>query len=137
MHVELSGGERALLGWARVARLATVGADGRPHVVPVCPVLDGELILFATDEESAKVRNLRANPRVALMVDEYSEDWEHGLRGVMVRGTARVLDHGPEWERVRGLLYEKFRQYEPVAPIHPGRSVIVEVEIEEISDSGL
>jgi PPOX class probable F420-dependent enzyme len=137
MHVELTEREREFIRWARVARLATVDATGKPHVVPISPVLDGDLILFATDEESAKVRNLRANPRVALGVDEYSEDWRTGLRGVMVRGTARVLDHGPEWDRVRGLLYEKYRQYEPVAPIHPGRSVIVEVEIEEISDGGL
>ena len=120
-----------------MARLATVGTDGMPHVVPVSPVLDGDLILFATDEESAKVRNLRANPRVALGIDEYSEDWRNGLRGLMVRGAARLLDHGPEWDRVRALLYEKYRQYEPVAPIHSGRSVIVEVEIEEISDGGL
>jgi nitroimidazol reductase NimA-like FMN-containing flavoprotein (pyridoxamine 5'-phosphate oxidase superfamily) len=106
-------------------------------VVPIGPVLDGELILFATDEESAKVRNLRSNPRVALTVDDYSEDWRSGLRGVMVRGTARVLDQGPGWDRVRALLYEKYRQYETTAPIHPGQSVIVEVEIQEVSDSGL
>ena len=137
MHVELTEGERELIRWARVARLATIDPTGRPHVVAVSPVLDGDLILFATDEESAKVRNLRSNARVALVVDEYSEDWNHGLRGVMIRGTARVLDHGPEWDRVRGLLYDKYLQYEPLAPIHPGRSVIVRVEIEDVSDSGL
>jgi PPOX class probable F420-dependent enzyme len=137
MHVELTEREREFIRWARVARLATVDAAGKPHVVPISPVLDGDLILFASDEESAKVRNLRAHPRVALSLDEYSEDWQNGLRGVMVRGTARVLDHGPEWDRARRLLYEKYRQYEPVAPIDPGRSVIVEVEIEEISDGGV
>jgi predicted pyridoxine 5'-phosphate oxidase superfamily flavin-nucleotide-binding protein len=62
MHVELAEREREFIRWARVARLATVDRSGRPHVVPVSPVLDGDLILFATDEESAKVRNLRANP---------------------------------------------------------------------------
>ncbi len=136
MHVELSDGERAFIRWARVARMATVAPDGRPHVVPISPVLDGDLILLATDEESAKVANIRANPRVALVFDDYVEDWS-ALRGVMIRGVARVLDHGPEWNRVRDLLYAKYLQYEPSAPIEPGRSVMVEIEIQEISDSGL
>jgi PPOX class probable F420-dependent enzyme len=135
VHVELTSGEREIVRWARVARLATVDADGRPHVVPISPVLDGGLLLFATDEESVKVRNLRRNPHVALVFDDYLEDWGR-LRAVMVRGTARVLDHGPEWERVRDLLYAKYVQYLPVAPIEPGRSVIVEVEIESASESG-
>ncbi len=135
MHVELTSAEREIVRWARVARLATVGDDGRPHVVPVSPVLDGDLLLFATDEESAKVRNLRRNPHVTLVFDDYVEDWSR-LRAVMIRGTARVLDHGPEWNRVRSLLYGKFQQYQAVAPIEPGRTVIVEVEIESISESG-
>jgi PPOX class probable F420-dependent enzyme len=135
VHVELTSGEREIVRWARVARLATVDADGRPHVVPISPVLDGEVLLFATDEESVKVRNLRRNPHVALVFDDYLEDWGR-LRAVMVRGTARVLDHGPEWERVRDLLYAKYVQYVPVAPIEPGRSVIVEVEIESVCESG-
>jgi PPOX class probable F420-dependent enzyme len=137
MHVELRDREREFVGWARVARLATIDARGRPHVVPICPVLDGDQILFASDEETSKVRNLRANPHVALSFDDYSEEWRAGLRGVLIRGSARVLDHGPEWDRVRGLLYRKYEQYQPTAPIEPGRTVIVEVEIEEISDGGL
>jgi nitroimidazol reductase NimA-like FMN-containing flavoprotein (pyridoxamine 5'-phosphate oxidase superfamily) len=137
MHVELTDREREFVGWARVAHLATIDGRGRPHVVPICPVLDAEQILFATDEESAKVRNLRVNPHVALSFDDYSEDWRVGLRGILVRGSARVLDHGPEWVRVRGLLYGKFGQYEPTAAIEPGRTVIVEVAIEEVSDGGL
>jgi PPOX class probable F420-dependent enzyme len=136
VHVELTPGERDIVRLARVARLATVDADGRPHVVPICPVLDGDLILFATDEESVKVRNIRRNPHVALVVDDYLEDWSR-LRAVMIRAMARVLDHGPEWDRVRSLLYEKFAQYEPEAPIEAGRTVIVELEIESISESGV
>jgi PPOX class probable F420-dependent enzyme len=137
MHVELTEAERELVRWARVARIATVDADGRPHVVPVSPVLHGDVVLFATDEESAKVRNLRRNPHVAMMFDEYSEDWKNALRGVMVRGTARVLDHGPEWDAARDMLYRKYEQYEEVSPIEPGRSVIVEIQIESITDGGV
>jgi PPOX class probable F420-dependent enzyme len=135
MHVELTPGEREIVRWARVARLATIGEGARPHVVPISPVLDGDLLVFATDEESVKVRNLRQNPHVALVFDDYVEDWSR-LRAVMLRGSARVLDHGPEWDRARRLLYRKYEQYEPVAPIEPGRTVIVEVEVESVSGSG-
>jgi PPOX class probable F420-dependent enzyme len=135
MHVELTPGEREIVRWARVARLATIGEGARPHVVPISPVLDGDLLVFATDEESVKVRNLRQNPHVALVFDDYVEDWSR-LRTVMLRGSARVLDHGPEWDRARRLLYRKYEQYEPVAPIEPGRTVIVEVEVESVSGSG-
>jgi PPOX class probable F420-dependent enzyme len=136
MHVQLTPGEREIVRWARVARFATIGEDAGPHVVPISPVLEGDTVLFATDEESVKVRNIRRNPHVALVFDDYLEDWGSRLRAVMVRGTARVLDHGPEWDRIRGLLYRKFAQYESVAPIEPGRSVIVEVEIQSVSESG-
>jgi nitroimidazol reductase NimA-like FMN-containing flavoprotein (pyridoxamine 5'-phosphate oxidase superfamily) len=135
MHVELTPGEREIVRWARVARLATVAEDGRPRVVPVSPVLDGDRLLFATDEESVKVRNIRQNLHVALVFDDYLEDWSR-LKAVMVCGTRRVVDHGPEWERIRELLYRKFAQYEPAAPIAPGRSVIVEVDIESVTESG-
>jgi len=135
MHVELTPGEREIVRWARAGRLATIDEDGRPHVVPVSPVLEEDQLLFASDEESAKVRNIRRNPHVAIVFDDYLEDWGR-LRPIMIRGTARVLDHGPEWERVRGLLYRKFAQYPELSPIEPGSSVIVEVEIEAISESG-
>jgi PPOX class probable F420-dependent enzyme len=54
----------------RTAKLATVRGDGRPHVVPVWFVLDGEAVVFTTGAESVKGRSLRRDPRVALCVDE-------------------------------------------------------------------
>jgi PPOX class probable F420-dependent enzyme len=120
---------------ARVARVATVGADGSPHVVPVCPVLDGETVVFAS-EDTVKLRNLRADPRVALVVDDYLEDW-NALRRVLIRGTARVIEDGAAWERARDLLYEKFRQYEPQAEIVAGSTSMVEITIERVSVTGV
>jgi PPOX class probable F420-dependent enzyme len=124
-----------MLRHARVARLATIGEDGWPHVVPVSPVLDGGRLLFAA-EETVKLRNLRADPRVAVVVDDYLEDW-NALRRVLVRGTARVIEDGAEWERARELLYEKFRQYEPQAEIVSGSTSVVEISIERVSVTGV
>jgi PPOX class probable F420-dependent enzyme len=130
----LSEAEASFIRWERVARFATVDGDGAPHVVPVCPVLDGDKVVFAS-EDNAKIRNLRANPRCALVFDRYVEHWDLN-RQVQVRGRARLFDDGPAWERGKRLLDEKYRQYEPLVPIEPGESVIVEVTIEQVTSEG-
>ncbi len=135
MSPELSKAEAAYIGEARVARLATIAPDGGPHVVPVCPVLDGDRILVAT-ERTRKIRNIQVDPRVGLAFDEYDEDWTR-LRGVSVSGTATVHEAGPVWERGRDLLYEKFPQYEEQAEIVPGRTLILEIALEWVSHGGL
>ena len=102
----------------RVARLATVDPVGRPHLVPVCYATDGRSYYSAIDAKPkrtrpaslARVRNIRANPRVALLIDHYEEDWRQ-LRYVMVQGRAEVLREGPEWAAARGLLEAKYPQY--------------------------
>ncbi len=136
MTVTLSDAAATMLRHARVARLATLGADGWPHVVPVCPVLDGDRRLVFASDDSVKLRNLRADPRVTLVVDDYVEDWD-ALRRVLVRGTARVIEDGPEWERGRDLLYAKFPQYEPQAEIVLGSTAVVEVSIDGVSTTGV
>jgi nitroimidazol reductase NimA-like FMN-containing flavoprotein (pyridoxamine 5'-phosphate oxidase superfamily) len=131
----LGEAEAAFLRDARVARLATAMPDGGLHVVPVCPVLDGDRIFIAT-ELTSKVWNIRADPRVGVAFDDYDEDWSK-LRGVSVSGNATVHEAGPVWERGRDLLYEKYPQYEPQAEIVPGRTLILEVSLDWISRGGL
>ena len=63
IHVFLSHG-------TRTAKLATSGPGGQPHVTPVWFVLDGEQLVFTTWGDSVKARNLRGNPRAAVIVDE-------------------------------------------------------------------
>ena len=116
---------------ARVARLATATPDGRLHVVPICPALDGDRILIAT-EPTRKVRNVESDPRVGLSFDDYDEDWSR-LRGVSASGRATVHREGTVWERGRDLLYEKYPQYEPDAEIVAGRTVMLEVELDWVS----
>ncbi len=114
------------LGAARVVRVATADARGVPHVVPVCPVFDAGRIYFGSAGNARKVRNLRANPRVALVADDYAEVWD-ALRGVMVVGSARLFSRGPTFRRARRLLYGKYPQYERDAALEEGDAVVVEV----------
>jgi PPOX class probable F420-dependent enzyme len=106
----------AFLGEARIGRLATADARARPLVVPVCYVFDGERLYSAVDAKPKRTRALRRlkniadNPRVALVVDHYDEDWET-LRYVLVEGTADVLTRGPDFARAIDLLVEKYPQY--------------------------
>ncbi len=114
------------LARARVVRVATADARGVPHVVPVCAALAGDRLYFGTGDDARKLRNLRANPRVTVVADDYSEAWD-GLRGVMVVGEARLHARGPGFRRGRRLLYDKFPQYESEAALGVGDSVVVEV----------
>lgn len=99
----LSESERSFLSAARVGRLATADAGGRPHVVPVCFALvdaaGGPTLVTPIDEKPKdaapsalrRVRDVEENPPVALVADRYDEDWTR-LGWVQVRGTAVVLD---------------------------------------------
>ncbi len=101
---------------ARVARLATIDPDGRPHLVPVVFALDGETLYTAVDAKPKRSRRLRRienardRPDVTVLVDHYEDDWSR-LWWVRLRGRARVLDAGQEAERALRLLTEKYEQY--------------------------
>jgi nitroimidazol reductase NimA-like FMN-containing flavoprotein (pyridoxamine 5'-phosphate oxidase superfamily) len=112
--------------WERVGRVATTGAAGVPHLVPVCHVLAGGKLYFASGDDARKVNNVRENPRLTVTVDVYSDHWTM-LRGVMIQGRARLIERGPRFRRVRDLLYRKYLQYPRTEPISPSDSVIVEV----------
>lgn len=115
-----------LLERERVCRVATVGEDGTPHVVPVCHVVIEGKLYFGAASDSQKVRNLATAPRVAVLVDIYSEDWDR-LAGVVVQGTARLIRRGPQFRSVRAHLYRKYPQYATDAALEEGSSVVVEV----------
>jgi PPOX class probable F420-dependent enzyme len=76
----------------RTAKLATVGADGRPHVAPVWFVLDGDTVIFTTGANTVKGRNLRRDPRVALSVDDETPPFAF----VLIEGTAEPVDGAPD-----------------------------------------
>ncbi|MFI6535128.1 TIGR03668 family PPOX class F420-dependent oxidoreductase [Nonomuraea sp. NPDC050547] len=117
---------RELFGGERVARLATTGADGAPHLVPVTFALDGDRVVIAVDDkpkrtrELRRLRNVRENPRVALLADHYDDDWTR-LWWARADGLARVVTEWP----TRGLR-DRYEQYRRVPP--GGPYLVVEVE---------
>jgi nitroimidazol reductase NimA-like FMN-containing flavoprotein (pyridoxamine 5'-phosphate oxidase superfamily) len=115
-----------LIEWERVCRVGTVSRGGVPHVVPVCHVLAGGRIYFGSARDGQKVLNLKANPRVTVAVDLYSDDWTH-IKGVMVQGTASLIEGGPRFRKIRSLLYGKYRQYPSEAALDESDSIVVEV----------
>jgi PPOX class probable F420-dependent enzyme len=112
---------RERLSAARVARLATIDADGRPHLVPIVFALDGDTLYSAVDAKPKRSRrlrrieNARERPDVTVLVDHYDEDWSL-LWWVRLRGRARVLDAGEEAERALELLADKYEQYGRARP---------------------
>ena len=134
----LSAPESAFVERQRVGHLATVDAAGRPHVVPVCFAYAGERFYIAIDEKPKRslrlkrLRNIAANPRVAIVFDRYDEDWTR-LGWVLVQGTAAVIDGGPEHERALVVLRDRYAQYRSMAL--EGRPVI-RVTVERVSSWG-
>ncbi len=110
---------------SRVARLASAGADGRPHLVPICFAFDEMTLYFAVDAKPKRttnlkrLRNIAANPRVSILIDHYEEDWGK-LWWVRLDGAARVLADAAELERALQLLAGRYAQYradEPAGPV--------------------
>ncbi|MBI3637370.1 MAG: TIGR03668 family PPOX class F420-dependent oxidoreductase [Candidatus Rokubacteria bacterium] len=121
---------------ARVARLGTADRTGRPLVVPVCYALDGEACYSAVDAKPKRTRNLRRltnireNPHVSLVVDEYDEDWTR-LRYVIVEGRADVLTTGPAFTTAADLLVAKYPQYRTLG-LDRERGAILRVAVERV-----
>jgi PPOX class probable F420-dependent enzyme len=121
---------RALFATARVARLATVGAEARPHIVPIVFALTGDVVYSAVDAKPKRTRalkrldNIARNPRVALLADHYEDDWD-ALWWVRADGVARVAD-GAEAERGVALLVERYEQYRAAPPRGPVLAIAVE-----------
>lgn len=128
-------GERKYIKSARIGRLATADADGRPHVVPVCfALVDGQVVTPIDEKPQAvtpdalrRSQNIRENPRVALVVDHYTEEWSE-LGWVQIRGTATHLkpDDSHHVDAVTAL-QQKYDQYathalddRPIIRVTPG-----------------
>jgi PPOX class probable F420-dependent enzyme len=111
---------RRVAAWP-VARLATVDGEGRPHLVPCCFALEGDVAYSIVDHKpkrSAALRridNIRANPSVCLLVDHYEDDWSR-LWWARFDGQARIIEDGPEHAEAIALLCAKYEQYRATPP---------------------
>jgi coenzyme F420-0:L-glutamate ligase/coenzyme F420-1:gamma-L-glutamate ligase len=104
-----------------VARLATCSADGMPHVVPICFALAGDTLYSIVDGKPKRaptrmkrLRNIAENPRFAVVIDRYDEDWTR-LEYVMLRGAATAVETDDEYAEAVVLLREKYPQYRSMA----------------------
>lgn len=115
---------RRLVESARVGRLATVGANGRPHSVPVCFALLGDVAYHAVDHKPKRgtrlrrIANIEATRRACLLVDHYAEDWS-ALWWVRLDGTGRVVTDAAEAARAITALTNKYPQYVERPPDGP------------------
>ena len=115
---------------AYVARLATVGADGRPHIVPICFALDEQTLYFAVDSKPKqttnlkRLRNIAANPAVSVLVDHYEDDWDK-LWWVRLDGVARVGTDDGEVKKALRLLAARYSQYRATTPAGPVVAVAI------------
>ena len=111
-------------GAARVARLATTNPDGTPHVVPVVFALSGQTVWTAVDEKPKtttalrRLDNVRARPRLSLLVDHYADDWS-ALWWVRADGTGTVLDAAEAGDGLTTLVakYEQYQRRPPPGPV--------------------
>jgi PPOX class probable F420-dependent enzyme len=122
---------RSRVAAERVARLATVDPDGRPHLVPITFALVGDTLYTAVDAKPKRSRtlrrieNARKRPAVTVLVDHYDDDDWTRLWWVRIRGQARVLDRGEEAERALAALAAKYEQYRQAPPGFPVLAVDV------------
>lgn len=114
---------RRLFAGARVARLVTVAAS-TPHVVPFTFAVEGDLIYSAVDAKPKsttnlrRLRNIRDNPRVAVLADHYEDDWS-ALWWVRADGLAAVVSDAEAMARPLGLLAGRYPQYAASPPAGP------------------
>jgi len=110
MHTRLSSKERRYLERARVCRVASADARGKPHVAPLSHAFDASRRTAYLATSGRTARNLSRRPAATLACDDYFEDWSR-LRAVVAQARARFVRRGPELDRARRLLRRKFKQY--------------------------
>ena len=108
----------AFLDAHAVGHLATADADGTPHVVPLCYARVGERLYFVADDKPKRrgprvlkrLANLAANPRAALVVDDYSADWSR-LAYLLVHLDTAIVSDRAEYATALVALRERYPSY--------------------------
>jgi len=122
------------LGDSRVARLVTATSSGRPQVVPITFVVDADRIFTAVDakpkttRDLQRLRNVRKNPRVAVLADHYDDDWS-SLWWVRADGAASVIDDPRAMEAPIRLLAGRYPQYQDQPPGGP----VIAIEVDHVT----
>jgi len=114
-----------------VARLATADAAGQPHVIPFCYAFDDTAVYFIVDEKPKRqtgkplkrIRNILANPQVAVVIDDYADDWTQ-LAYVLITGRAAIVEDREEHARVLTSLRERYPQYRQMPLAFPANAMV-------------
>lgn len=121
---------KTIINKAKVARLATADLEYKPHLVPVVFVFDNDLNCYfipidektkrSGPENLKRVKNIQENPKVALLIDEYNEDWTK-LYFIMIQGKASIVggkkleqNEMQLLEKAHKLLCNKYPQYQKI-----------------------
>jgi PPOX class probable F420-dependent enzyme len=135
----LSDTERHFLARQRVAHLATADQRAVPHVVPVCFAIHEPTLYITIDDKPKRsatalkrLRNIAANPAVAVVADHYDEDWTQ-LGWVMLHGRAEILTAGAEHADAQALLRERYPQ---LRAMQIAEYPVIAVRIERTSSWG-
>lgn len=122
---------RERLASAPVVRMASTDLTGRPHLVVTTFAVEGDRVFTAVDakpkttRDLRRLRNIRADPRVAFLADHYEDDWTR-LWWVRADATAEVVDDPAAMSRPIALLRERYPQYRAAPP--EGPVIVAEVE---------
>jgi PPOX class probable F420-dependent enzyme len=135
VELERAAIERILATWP-VARMATLAADGRPELVPIVFAESGGALWSPIDgkpkrgAELARVRNLRRDPRVCLLLDHYESDWSK-LWWLRIDGRAEIVAAaGAEALAAAGALRAKYPAYESgVTPLFAGEPTLIRIAV--------
>ena len=125
--IKFTAKELVFLKSNEICRLATSTIDGRPQVTPVMYAMDGANFLIAVDYGTKKLKNVRENPNVALVVDSLRPN-----SAVTIEGKCSVYERGAEYRRLLNLLMKRFEVYRknpwgegesPIFRITPSKAV--------------
>jgi PPOX class probable F420-dependent enzyme len=114
-----------------VLRMATTDETGRPHLVVMTFAVEGDRVYTAVDakpkstRDLKRLRNIHANPRVAVLADHYEEDWTR-LWWVRADATAEIVDDPAAMAGPIALLRERYPQYRQEPPEGPVIALTVE-----------
>ena len=128
----LSNDARDFANRHRVAHLATADASGAPHVIPICYALVEGNCYFVVDEKPKRtrtglkrLRNIAANSQVALVIDDYDEDWSR-LAFLLVLGSAAPVHDRSEYAVALDALRARYPQY-TLMPLDYGTHPMVRI----------
>ena len=117
--MSLTGEQRSFVAQARTATLGTIAADGRPRLVPICFVLDGDVLYTPIDEKPkhakdprqlARLRDIERRADVTVLIDRWDEDWHH-LAWLRMDGRASLTEDPVERAKAIATLRAKYPQY--------------------------